>query len=203
MLFLWPLQNKPSLKIDRINTFQPKHKFQKTAIAFLVHQMSCNKMIESLKKIFKEMDTHGNGRLSYEDLIEGLRKYSDLHFSDGELEKIMDSLDDKGSGYIEYEEFLRATIDMDTLLTEKNLRMAFNFFDTDGTGKLSIKDIKNTLGVMNDNKEKETTLLKTILEDITTEDDKISFETFKNIMKAACSNTICSTVMSGAINTSN
>ncbi len=33
------------LKIEKLNTFQPKHKFQQTTIAFLVHQVSSNKNV--------------------------------------------------------------------------------------------------------------------------------------------------------------
>ena len=177
--------NGPILKIEKLNTFQPKHKFQQTTIAFLVHQMSSNKMYESLRGIFQEMDTNKNGRLSYQDLIGGLRKYSDLQFSEQELKKLMDTLDNDGNGYIEYEEFLRATINMDTLLTETNLRMAFNFFDTDGSGKLSSDEIKNILGVMNDDPEKENELVKNIVDELVSEDGLISYDNFKDIMKHA------------------
>ena len=179
--------NAPILKIEKLNTFQPKHKFQQTTIAFLVHQMSSNKMYESLRAIFQEMDTNKNGRLSYDDLIGGLRKYSDLQFSEQELKKLMDTLDNDGNGYIEYEEFLRATINMDTLLTETNLKMAFNFFDTDGSGKLSSDEIKNILGVMNDDPEKENQLVMNIVEELVSEDGLISYDNFKDIMKHACS----------------
>jgi len=176
----------PILKIEKLNTFQPKHKFQQTTIAFLVHQLSSNKMNEGLRLIFQEMDKNKNGRLSYNDLIEGLRKYSDLQFSDEEIVKLMDSLDNDGNGYIEYEEFLRATMNMDTLLTETNLRWLLTFLITDNSGKLSSDEIKNILGVMNDDPEKENELIQVILQDLKTEDGLISYDNFKEIMKHAC-----------------
>ena len=175
-------------KIENLNTFQPRHKFQQTTIAFLVHQMSSNNMNERLKAIFQKMDVHKNGRLTYDNLVEGLSMYSDFQFTESELKKLIDSLDNDGNGYIEYEEFLRATINMDTLLTETNMKMAFNFFDTDGSGKLSYDEIKSILGVMNDDPEKENDLIHNILTDLKTEDKDglISYENFKEIMKHAC-----------------
>jgi calcium-dependent protein kinase len=179
-------------KISRINTFQLKHKLQQTTIAFLIHQLSSNKNFDNLRKIFTDMDKSKKGRLLYDDIKEGLNKYSDLRFSDEEFNNLLKQLDNDGNGYIEYEEFLRATMDMDVLLTENNLRMAFNFFDTDNSGKLSKDEIKNILGVINDDPEKENELIKTILGDLETKDGLISFEDFEKIMKNACSEIVYS-----------
>jgi len=174
------------LKIENLNTFQPRHKFQQTTIAFLVHQMSANNTNAKLKEVFQKMDVHKNGRLTYDNLVEGLSQYSDFQFTESELKKLINSLDNDGNGYIEYEEFLRATVDMDTLLTETNMKMAFNFFDTDGSGKLCYDEIKSILGVINDEPSKENDLIQNILTDLKTEDGLISYEQFKEIMKHAC-----------------
>lgn len=175
-----------NLKIERINNFQPKHKLQQTTIAFLVHQVASQKTNDHLKKIFQELDTKKNGRLYYNDLKEGLKKYSDLQLTDNQFETLLKQLDNDGNGYIEYEEFLRATMDMESLLTDSNLKMAFKFFDVDDSGKLDAEELKSVLGVMNDNPEHENDLINTILKDLKTEDGLISYENFKDIMRNAC-----------------
>jgi hypothetical protein len=38
----------------------------------------------------------------------------------------MNLIDNDGNGYIEYEEFIRASINKDLLITEKNLKTAFD-----------------------------------------------------------------------------
>lgn len=187
-------ENQNVIKIERINTFQPKHKFQQTTIAFLVHQMSSQKTNDNLRRIFNEMDTRKNGRLKYEDLKDGLRKYSELHFSDEEFENLLKILDNDGNGYIEYEEFLRATMNMDSLLTENNLKMAFSFFDTDNSGKLSADELQKILGVMNGNNEDKDGyhIIEKIINDLGSDDGLISYDDFKKIMKDALSEIIIS-----------
>ncbi len=173
-------------KLTRINKFRPKHKLQQACIAFLIRQNSSNKMTNELRHIFNEMDITKNGKLSFTELKSGIKKYSDFEFTESELEKLLYNLDNDGDNQIVYEEFLQGTIDMELLLTENNLKMAFNFFDETGDGYLNKEDIKSLFGVMNENPEMENELINNIIGDLKqTNKGKISFEEFKELMQHA------------------
>jgi hypothetical protein len=51
-----------------------------------------------------------------------------------------------GSGKISYNEFLSAMISSKKVVTEERLEKAFNIMDKDGSGKLSVDEIKNIFG---------------------------------------------------------
>ena len=51
--------------------------------------------------------------------------------------QIMSLVDQDKDGYIEYQEFLRVTLNRNTLISEENLKNAFNMFDKAGDGSIS------------------------------------------------------------------
>ena len=51
------------------------------------------------------------------------------------------------SGEIDFSEFVTATVNRSNLLSEDKLRSAFNIYDKDKNGSISIDEIKEVLGV--------------------------------------------------------
>jgi len=51
------------------------------------------------------------------------------------------------SGEIDFSEFVTATVNRSNLLSEEKLRSAFNIYDKDKNGSISIDEIKEVLGV--------------------------------------------------------
>jgi Ca2+-binding EF-hand superfamily protein len=62
-----------------------------------------------------------------------------------EVESIMKQVDADGNGYIEYTEFLSASMNQKKLLSANNLDKAFHAFDTDGSGTISVDELKAML----------------------------------------------------------
>ena len=179
------LLNKDIFKVhfDNLRKFSAKQKLQQSTIAFLVRQISNTNLTKDLRNIFRKLDKDNDGTLSFDEIKEGFLKYYGERIGEKEWQDIIQKLDQDGSNEIEYEEFIRCTINLEDILTEKNLKMAFNAYDTDGSGYLDIKEIKNALGLLeNDNVSSE--LLKNILKSIDENGDgEISFEEFKDLMK--------------------
>ena len=95
----------------------------------------------------------------------------------------MKTIDQDKSGQISIEEFLRATVNYENLVTEKNLKYAFDYFDKDHSGFLSPDEIKEVLGI-NDENEDANKLVNEIIKDVDTNGDgQISYEEFKTMMK--------------------
>jgi calcium-dependent protein kinase len=67
-----------------------------------------------------------------------------------DVEEIFKSIDTDKSGVINYTEFIASTIDTKIYLKEEKLYEAFKTFDKDGSGKISLDEVKQILKVQND-----------------------------------------------------
>jgi calcium-dependent protein kinase len=177
------IDNKTRLNFINTRMIQSRHKLQQASIAYIVHQLSTNEVVRSLRNIFKKLDESGDGRLTYQELKDGWRKFFNDQMSEIEFDRLIKEMDQDGNNYIEYEEFLRATISTEILLSEKNLEMAFIFFDKDKSGKLSSEEIKFVLGIHSDDAAG-MDLIKRIFEEVGSNlDGEICFEDFKKLMR--------------------
>jgi calcium-dependent protein kinase len=66
-----------------------------------------------------------------------------------EVERVLAAADTDGNGFLDYTEFLVATMNKETLLSKKNLEAAFAAFDKDGSGSITIDELKMMLGASN------------------------------------------------------
>ena len=64
-----------------------------------------------------------------------------MNVSDAEIKEMIDQMDYHNNKKINYSEFLAATIDVRTFLTEDRLKAVFSQFDTDGSGKITEENI--------------------------------------------------------------
>jgi len=167
---------------ENLRRFRAQQKIQQATIAFLVHQVSSTEMIRDLRMIFKELDENDDGILTYEEIKNGFKKYyKDEKIAEKEVEEIVSRIDQDKNEFIEYEEFIRATVNLDDLLTEENLLLAFNAYDSDGSGELSHEEIKKALGLIED--ETEINVIEKIISEIDIDGDGyISFKEFKELM---------------------
>jgi calcium-dependent protein kinase len=140
--------SKDNLKsiTNNIRNFRANQKMQQATLAFIVHNMTKKEDIEEMRKAFHEFDENGDGRLTREELIKGLSNVMTPNEAKNEVDRIMGLIDTDNNGFIEYEEFIRASMSKEKLLTEENLQGAFDMFDKDKSGKITIEELKNVLG---------------------------------------------------------
>ena len=163
--------------LNRLRKFQINSKFQQMVL--ITHNIPDSKETKDILKIFRMFDTDDDGKLTMNELFNGLINYFDENIIKNEINDIFLLLDGGNRGYIEYEEFLRATVDQKTLLSEENLVYAFNFFDKGNKGKLSVDKIKKFFV---DDKVSED-VFKSIFNEIdSNEDGEIDFGEFKDMM---------------------
>ncbi len=171
---------------ENLKRFSVKNKFQQATIAFLIRHVADKSLFNDLRKIFEEFDVDNDGILSYEEIKAGFNKYIN---KTGEVpvdyDEILKKLDQDQNNLIEYEEFLRNFVDMRQLLTKKNLMIAFKMFDIDENGELSLNEIKEALGVIDDDPldKGNKGMIGKVLENIDSDGNgTISFEEFEKLM---------------------
>ncbi len=165
--------------LNRLRKFEINSKFQQMVLAFIVHNIPNNNESKDILKIFRMFNVNDDGKLTKKELFDGLIKYFNKEEIKKEIEDIFLLLDGANRGFIEYEEFLRATLDQKILLSDENLTYAFNFFDGDGCGKISVEKIKKFF--INDKVSED--VFRSIFNEIdSNKDGEIDYEEFKDMM---------------------
>ena len=165
--------------LNRLRKFEINSKFQQMVLAFIVHNIPNNNESKDILKIFRMFNVNDDGKLTKKELFDGLIKYFNEEEIKKEIEDIFLLLDGANRGFIEYEEFLRATLEQKTLLSDENLTYAFNFFDGDGCGKISVEKIKKFF--VNDKVSED--VFRNIFNEIdSNKDGEIDFQEFKDMM---------------------
>lgn len=144
--------------------------------------MSSKQNEEKLLETFKMFDKNHDGILSIEELREGFKEFlGDQIMFEDELQGILKKIDLNQNGMIEYSEFIAAASNIQQLLTEKNLKQAFDLFDLDANGQITPRELKHILGAKNaDIKDEDWEMI--IAEYDKNGDGMINFSEFKNMM---------------------
>ena len=145
----------------------------------MTSQFASKEERSKLNDIFKAFDKNNDGELSREELIQGYTQmYGSYERAVSEVTKILAKIDANNSGSIDYSEFMMATMDLSNLLTTEKLQAAFNMFDQDGSGSITIDEI---IAVLGGNKTKREKLeWKKIIQDIDTDGNgEICFQEFE------------------------
>ena len=161
-----------------LKNYSQHSKIYQTGLTFLSHNFADKEELNKLKKIFYKIDLNLDGKLSkYE--FEQAFKEAGIDMSKEQIEKMMKSIDFDGNGFIEYEEFIRVALPKEKLFTEKNLKIAFDMFDLDKNGTISLDEFKTILGInkINDKKVNEELLKEIPIK----ENEEMTFEQFKLI----------------------
>jgi len=64
-----------------------------------------------MSKVFKVLDSTGDGHLQCQEMKVGYREHFDIEVPDDEIEAIFAKIDTTGSGYIDYSEFVVAALE--------------------------------------------------------------------------------------------
>lgn len=137
--------------LNQLKNFQCERKLEQAVIAYITNSMMSKATEERLMQTFKQFDKNNDGILTVDELREGFRDFmgENIIFED-ELQQIIKNIDFNNNGQIEYSEFVSAASNLKQLLTEKNLKQAFDLFDLDMNGEITPRELKHILGAKND-----------------------------------------------------
>ena len=158
-------------------------------IAYLVHNNTQLNQAHEAIKLFNRIDKNGDGRITREELFDGLQQFLKKSNTENLREKvdcIFNNIDLDHNNYIEYEEFVRAAIDKEYFLNEQFLKFAFDYFDRDHNGDITFDEIKNLFYKNDTNKNSykaHEQLQKSFKEIDLNGDGKLSFDEFVLMMK--------------------
>lgn len=101
-----------------------------------------------LQLAFNALDLNQDGKITKDELLAGFQSYTQEAID--EVDAIFREVDIDGNGEIEFTEWVVASIDKNSLLTQDKLETAFSLFDKDGNGTIDASEVKATLAGGND-----------------------------------------------------
>ena len=157
-----------------------KTKFQDAVIAYIALNFTDKKEEQKIKEIFRTMSKdHSTFKIDIDMFVKCLTE-NNIATAD-EAKDIFYSIDNDKNGSIEYQELVRALSDKEKLLSEKNLKEAFDFFDVDKSETITWDEIARVV-FQGKNVPKE--LVNSFLKEIgKTEKDPITFKEFCEMIR--------------------
>ena len=170
--------------LKNLKNYKRTSVIQETALAYLVHQFPRIKDVINACKLFNQIDKSGDGKISKEELFNGLSERYKADNLEKDIDMIFKNLDMDNNGYIEYEEFVRAAVSKEYFVRENVLKFAFRYFDKDNSGEIDYKEIKGLFSKSIEDKENLEQTLKKIIQEVDINNDgKINFKEFSIVMK--------------------
>jgi calcium-dependent protein kinase len=127
-----------------LERFINMNKLKRAALQVIAEQLTESEL-HGLRAAFDTLDKQKNGKLTYSEMQGALEELGFDMLKD-ELRNIMEGLGVDASNEIQYSEFLAATMDMNHAIREENILKAFQHFDTNGSGSLTVPDLVAIMG---------------------------------------------------------
>ncbi|CAL9079391.1 unnamed protein product [Musa textilis] len=168
--------------MNRMKQFRAMNKLKKVALKVVAESLS-EEEIMGLKEMFKSMDTDNSGTITFEELKAGLPKLGNLgiKISESDIRQLMEAADVDGNESIDYIEFITATMHMNRMEREDHLYKAFESFDKDKSGYITVEELEQALKKYNMGDEK---TIKEILAEVDIDKDgRINYDEFVTMMR--------------------
>ena len=168
--------------LTRMQNFQKFNKLKKQAFRIMASSLP-EDYIEGLRSIFEGMDKDGSGLVSIEEMRKGLRTKGAV-LGTQEVLSIINAMDLDTNSQIDLKEFTAATLHKVAMtLSERekreSLTKAFEAFDIDGSGTISLSELRS---VLKDRVMTEKELEECLRECDKDQDSMISFAEFTSMM---------------------
>ncbi|KAK1373320.1 Calcium-dependent protein kinase [Heracleum sosnowskyi] len=164
----------------RLEQFSLMNRFKKKALQVIAEHLSIEE-VEVMRDMFTLMDTNNDGKVTYQELRDGLRKVGS-QLAEPEIKMMMDVADVNGNGVLNYGEFVAVTIHLQKMENDEHIHRAFMYFDKNSNGYIELDELRQALadesGETNDN------VINEIMREVdTNKDGQISYSEFVAMMK--------------------
>lgn len=133
---------KGEINLSKLKDYVKSNRLKKVVLNYIVTQTDESE-IKDLIKLFNKLDVNGDGELTREEFVNGLKN------TDGNTKKlvrIFKKIDFDQNGSISYTEFISALISKEIYFKESKLKEAFMLFDKDGDGQITFEELRSILG---------------------------------------------------------
>jgi calcium-dependent protein kinase len=138
----------PRKLVRRLRQSQASSLLSREAMKVIVRQLPSkaisNLSVSPRQSYFTRLDPQSTGFITADGLSEALDN-NGYHMAVEDIRQIVNTHSLLGQGRIKYSDFLIATLDRREILDEENLWIAFNYFDVESVGKLTIVSIFESL----------------------------------------------------------
>jgi len=167
--------------LNRLREFSSAHKLHTAVLTYIASHLSTNEEKERLRSLFNSLDRNNDGQLSRDEIIQGYTKYfGNSDVAEREADTILQSVDTNQNGMVDYTEFIAANIKITEDFNKERLRAAFNLFDLDGNGQITVDEVKK---VFSGSEEISDEACEEVIKEADEDGDgQVSFEEFKNMM---------------------
>ncbi|KAK8629919.1 hypothetical protein V6N13_078736 [Hibiscus sabdariffa] len=167
-----------SAVLTRLKQFRAMNQLKKLALKVIAENLS-EEEIKGLKAMFTNIDTDNSGTITYEELKEGLARLGSK-LTEAEVKQLMEAADVDGNGTIDYIEFISATMHRYRLERGEHLYKAFQHFDKDNSGFITMDELEAAMKEygMGD----EGNIKQIIAEVDTDHDGRINYDEFCTMM---------------------
>lgn len=129
--------------VTNMRRYNYKYKLHDAITSYMVHHLMKKEDIATMRKYFSVFDKNHDGRISRKELEASMEQIMTPIQASIECNKILKSLNKEKDDEIEYEEFIKSAVDMDKIVTEKNVKLIFDLIDKDKSGSVSKFELKN------------------------------------------------------------
>ena len=164
--------------LESLRSYRVRSKLQSEAYAVIVKCLNI-RQIREMKETFMALDKERKGFLSFDQVEKGLIS-AGFSIAAHELEEIKQNADFKRDGRINYSEFVAATLESRALLDDDVMLGAFDMFDVDNSGLITVDNLRDALKragrvVSEDH-------IRDMMREVGATERGINFETFKKLL---------------------
>ena len=128
--------------MEHVKAFSSTDKLTKSVISILVGLAVDKNDLQLLKIAFKQIDSDHDGKIAYQQFQSHQEELKAFGI-DEKWKEIFKKADLNKKEYVSYMDFIAAATDHKKVLTEENIKKAFDLFDLNNQGVIDIGEFSN------------------------------------------------------------
>jgi calcium-dependent protein kinase len=104
--------------LQNLRTFSANTKVHQSCLGYLVKHFTLNQETMELEKVFRQLDTSGDGFLSRDELLIGYRNLYGADFNAKEVDALFEMADSNGDGKLSYNEWMMTAVKSEIFFNE-------------------------------------------------------------------------------------